>query len=367
VVAPLGSANETAADDVAGWAADQAGDAAADRAFDAAADAAKVTGQLTFAAEVARLGGQLGMPVRFVTWTTRPNLDFGALVAAVGEVAEQARPVAVIVQDGDAGRQLASLLAERLGTAAVLGCSDVKIGTTGDGTACDGAAAGQRRSPAITFVKPVYGGWLEQEISAAEGFVPVATLDLAGLEPSEAALEPAAAALSQTEVLRPAAEAFPRIRHLETVPPDARSVDLVHAKRIVAAGMGTANQALLASVHELAGLLEGSVGATRPVVDEGHLPKERLIGQTGRSVAPDLYVALGVSGSPHHVAGVRKADRVLSINRDSRAPIFQFSDMGYVADLESVLPMLVARIKEWRDAESGGVEPGGAERGPDGR
>ena len=107
-------------------------------------------------------------------------------------------------------------------------------------------------------------------------------------------------------------------------------------------------------MRELADLLEGSVGATRPMTDDGRLPKERLIGQTGRTVAPELYLALGISGSPHHVAGVRGADRVLSVNRDVRAPIFQFSDVGYVADLETVLPALVRRISEWRD------EPGSA-------
>ena len=140
------------------------------------------------------------------------------------------------------------------------------------------------------------------------------------------------------------------MQRLELLPPDAKSVDLVHARRIVAAGMGTTSGELLSAVHELAELLDGSVGATRPVVDEGRLPKERLIGQTGRSVTPDLYVALGLSGSPHHVAGVRKADTILAVNRDPRAPIFQFSDVGYVADLEQVLPALVTRIKEWRDA-----------------
>ena len=124
--------------------------------------------------------------------------------------------------------------------------------------------------------------------------------------------------------------------------------------------MGAAGADLLGTVRELADLLEGSVGATRPMVDEGHLPKERLIGQTGRTVAPDLYVALGISGSPHHVAGVRKAERVLSINRDVRAPIFQFSDVGYVAGLEEVLPALVAKIKAWRD-ETGAPGAGGGD------
>ena len=149
----------------------------------------------------------------------------------------------------------------------------------------------------------------------------------------------------------------PRVRHLETIPPDPRTVDLVHARRIVAAGSGSASDDLLAAVRELADLLEGSVGATRPVVDDGRLPKERLIGQTGRTVTPELYLALGISGSPHHVAGVQKADRILSINRDVRAPIFQFSDVGYVADLEAVLPALVQKIKEWRDAPGRPEEP----------
>ena len=122
----------------------------------------------------------------------------------------------------------------------------------------------------------------------------------------------------------------------------------------MAAGSGVAGEGLRDAVGDLADLLDGSVGATRPVTDEGHLPKERLIGQTGRSVTPELYLALGISGSPHHLAGVRSADRILSVNRDVRAPIFQFSDVGYVADLEEVLPALVARIKAWRD------EPGSA-------
>jgi electron transfer flavoprotein alpha subunit len=213
----------------------------------------------------------------------------------------------------------------------------------------------------LTFVKPVYGGWLEEEVILADGFVPVVTLDLAGMEfPESAAGE--AAALARAEVLSLPSDSVvgsnPRVRHLETIAPDARSVDLTHAKRIVAAGMGTASDNLLAAVHELADLLEGSVGATRPMVDEGRLPKERLIGQTGRTVTPDLYLALGISGSPHHMAGVRKADRVLSINRDTRAPIFQFSDVGYVADLEEVLPALVAKIEEWRDAPEPAKLPG---------
>jgi electron transfer flavoprotein alpha subunit len=308
----------------------------------AGGDAAATAARVALAAEAGRLAAALGAQTRFVTRPSDPDVDPGALAAAVVQAVGTMAPTAVLVQDGDSGRQLAPLVARALGTCAVLGCSDVWPAPEG-----------------LTFVKPVYGGWLEEEVRAVDGFVPVATLDLAGLEPPEAAAAQAAAALAGAETLPvdPGAgtgAAAPRVQTLETLPPDARSVDLVHAKRIVTAGMGTADEKLMAAVHELAELLEGSVGATRPVVDEGRLPKERLIGQTGRTVAPELYVALGVSGSPHHVAGVRNADRVLSINRDVRAPIFQFSDVGYVADLQEVLPSLIDKIKAWRDAPAGG-------------
>ena len=309
-------------------------------------DVAVRAARLALAAEAGRLAAALGAGARFLTWAAGPDIDFDLLGGVVADIAASAPPVAVLVQDGDAGRQLAPLVARRMGTCAVLGCSDVLV---------------DARTGALTFVKPAYGGWLEQDIVPAEDFVPVVTLDLAGVEPLEAA-ETAAraeAAVAGAEVIACPSGPVARVCHLETMAPDARSVDLIHARRIVAAGMGTANDRLLAAVHELAELLQGSVGATRPIVDEGRLPKERLIGQTGRTVTPDLYVALGVSGSPHHVAGVRKADRVLSINRDPRAPIFQFSDVGYVADLEAVLPALVAKIKEWRAGPAGGAPAGG--------
>ena len=232
------------------------------------------------------------------------------------------------------------MVAHRCGGGAVVGCSDVTVGESADDD-----PPGEQRGRTLSFGKPVYGGWLQREVRAADGAIPVVTLDLAGIETPA----PDAGALADPQPLDLKATGDPAVRHLETVPPDARSVDLVHARRIVAAGVGAAGDDLLTAVGELADLLQGSVGATRPVTDEGRLPKERLIGQTGRSVTPELYVALGVSGSPHHVAGVRSADRVLSVNRDVRAPIFQFSDVGYVADLEEVLPALVRRISEWRD------------------
>jgi electron transfer flavoprotein alpha subunit len=288
-------------------------------------------------AEGSRLAAHLGIAVKALTWNAGESGEpagVGAVAAVlVASVAAAAAPAAVLFVDSDLGRELAPLVAHRLGCGAVLGCSDMLGGESGG----------------LVFMKPVYGGWLEQETRVGDAAAVVVTLDLSGIEVAAPAGDQAPA-IDVLSVPATVAAGEPRVRRLELLPPDAKSVDLVHARRIVSAGMGAADEELLAAVTELADLLDGSVGATRPVVDEGRLPKERLIGQTGRTVTPDLYVALGISGSPHHIAGVRKADTILSVNRDPRAPIFQFSDVGYVADLREVLPALVTKIKEWRDA-----------------
>lgn len=292
----------------------------------------------TLLAEGARLAGRLGLEPCFRTWSCPEAPDTEQLARMLAEEARNCGAGLVLLADTDLGRELACLVALDLGAGAVLGCSDILPGKARSGVT--GA-----ESPRPVFVKPVYGGWLEQEIKSAPERAVVATLMLEAEEEVAAAAEPPV-----PEVIPVAASTEGRVSRLGLIPPDPRSVDLVHARRVVTAGLGAAADDLLENVRELAELLEGSLGATRPVVDEGWLPKERLIGQTGRTVAPELYLALGVSGSPHHVAGVTKAGRVLSINRDSRAPIFGFSDVGYVADLRAVLPLLVGKIKEWRDA-----------------
>jgi electron transfer flavoprotein alpha subunit len=137
-----------------------------------------------------------------------------------------------------------------------------------------------------------------------------------------------------------------KIKHIEYLPADFQTVDVTEAKTIVAAGMGTVTDDILPLVEELAALLEGAIGTTRPVVDGGKVPRERMIGQTGKVVSPDFYLALGISGASHHVGGIQEAGKIVSVNRDPQAPIFQSSDAGVVADLKEVLPKLIEKIKK---------------------
>ncbi len=305
-------------------------------------------GNVGLLAEGSRVAGVLGGIVRALSWEGGDPGWLEPVATALAGRLRGAESAIVLLADSDVGRQVAPMVAQRLGTSAVLGCSDMIV-----------------RGGEVVLVKPVYGGHLEREVAFTPGFVQVVTLRVASSPPA-AELAVASESAASVELVPvgegagplgvgPAADGTtgatgPPIRRLELVSPDFRTVDLVHARRIVSAGAGSVGGDLLVAVAELAELLEGSVGATRPVVDDGRLPKERLIGQTGKTVAPDLYLALGISGSPHHVAGVQGATTIISVNRDANAPIFQFSDTGYVGDLEIVLPALVRRIKEWRDA-----------------
>ncbi|WP_298273382.1 electron transfer flavoprotein subunit alpha/FixB family protein [Geobacter sp.] len=130
----------------------------------------------------------------------------------------------------------------------------------------------------------------------------------------------------------------------ERIPPDPQTVDLMEAEVIFSAGKGC-DQATFNQLAELCRLLNVSFGVTRPVYDLGWTGFERMVGQTGRTVTPRLYLALGISGSMHHVGGIKDSRRIVSINSDAKAPIFANSDEGFVADLKEVLPRLLDRAK----------------------
>lgn len=134
------------------------------------------------------------------------------------------------------------------------------------------------------------------------------------------------------------------VQVIDRIPPDPQTVDLTEAEVIFSAGKGC-NPTTFAQLKELCTLLNVSFGVTRPVYDMGWTGFERMVGQTGRTVTPRLYVALGISGSMHHVGGIKDSRRIVAINCDPKAPIFPNVDEGYVADLQELLPRLLDRVK----------------------
>jgi electron transfer flavoprotein alpha subunit len=128
------------------------------------------------------------------------------------------------------------------------------------------------------------------------------------------------------------------------IPPDPQTVDLTEAEVIFSAGKGC-DPATFDQLKELCKLLNVSFGVTRPVYDLGWTGFERMVGQTGRTVTPRLYIALGISGSMHHVGGIKDSRRIVAVNSDSKAPIFPNVDEGFVADLKELLPRLLKQVK----------------------
>jgi len=225
------------------------------------------------------------------------------------------------------GRELAPRLAALLETGLVSNC--VKIDLS--------------RPENPKFYRPVYGDQLYQEVVFQTDQPMLVTI-----HPDALNIAPAAEKRQvMTQVIEsnlPAGSI--KTRHLEFLPADFQTVDVAEAETIVSAGMGAATDELLPLVEELAALIEGAIGTTRPVVDGGKIPRERMIGQTGKVVSPDFYLALGISGATHHTGGIQESGKIVSINRDPQAPIFNTSDAGAAADLREVLPKLIERIKQ---------------------
>jgi electron transfer flavoprotein alpha subunit len=125
-----------------------------------------------------------------------------------------------------------------------------------------------------------------------------------------------------------------------------RSVDLSAAERIVAVGRGIKERENLRLVEELAAALHAELAASRPICDNGWLPMERQVGSSGQSVAPKLYIAVGISGAIQHLVGMKGSKTVVAINRDESAPIFEAADYGIVGDLFEVVPALIEEIRK---------------------
>jgi electron transfer flavoprotein alpha subunit len=152
--------------------------------------------------------------------------------------------------------------------------------------------------------------------------------------------EETARPLARREVV-PDLDAVPSLSGVsEYLPADPKSVDIRHARRIVAGGRGTGGPAGMALVARLGNRLEASLAASRVAVDLGWAPPERQVGQTGKRVRPDLYIACGISGASHHLAGMRDSRHIVAINPDPEAPIHEVAHLSLRSDLHALVPQI---------------------------
>jgi electron transfer flavoprotein alpha subunit len=138
----------------------------------------------------------------------------------------------------------------------------------------------------------------------------------------------------------------PRAKIVRTRRQPRRKTGLDHARVVVAGGRGLGSKEHFHRLHELAELLEGEVGATRPAIRLGWAPEERLLGQTGKSVKARLVITVGTSGALQYTTGIKGAETIIAVNRDPRAPIFGIADLGLVGDASVILPLLLEELRK---------------------
>jgi len=249
----------------------------------------------------------------------------GFVQALAAFVAAEA-PAHVIFPHTYQTRDFAPRLAARLDRALITDCVAVKP-----------------RAGGFAFTRPMFQGKVAADVTA-EGPAPHFVTFQIGAFRADAARKGSAPAAIRTV----AAAVDPAKIRQSPEPPfreAKQAVDLTQAERIVAVGRGIKAQEHIRIAQDLAAALGAELAASRPICDAGWLPMERQIGSSGQTVAPKLYLALGISGAIQHVVGMKGSRTIVAINKDADAPLFEVADYGIVGDLFEIVPAMIAALK----------------------
>jgi len=248
-------------------------------------------------------------------------------VLTLEKVAKQVMPQILILGQTSIGRDLAPRLAFRLETAASMDCIELAIDPD---------------SKLMLQTKPVYGG-NAQAIFTCESYPQIATVRAKAMSSLERDTSRQGEVITIEAGLDPSAI---RTKVLEKVTEEVEGIKLEDAAAVVSGGRGIGSAEGFKQLEELAKMLNGAVGATRPPCDNGWVPDGWQVGLTGKIVTPDLYIAVALSGSSQHIAGCSGSKNIIAINKDPEANIFKEAHFGVVGDWKKVIPAFTEKVKE---------------------
>jgi electron transfer flavoprotein alpha subunit len=253
------------------------------------------------------------------------NYATGAYTSVLNQLIREGSPALVLFADTAEGKDLAPRVAQRVGT-----------GLASDCTSMEGDSANY-----VNFLRPIYGGEVLAKVASVSARPIMATIRPKSFEavetPKSPAVSNAAVAIDPADLRAILKEA------LKTA---AARVDLQEASIVVSGGRGMKGKENFAILEELADLLGAAVGASRAAVEDGWIAHNLQVGQTGKIVAPTLYIACGISGAIQHLAGMQASKFIVAINKDPEANIFAVADFGIVGDLFEVVPLLTEECRK---------------------
>ncbi len=247
---------------------------------------------------------------------------------ALATVINDVKPEIVLVGATSIGRDLAPRVSSRVHTGLTADCTNLDIDSETNN---------------LLMTRPAFGGNL------------MATIICPNHRPQMSTVRPGVMVQSRRDETLTSemvdyniefTESDMNVQVLERVKEKAKKIRIEDANVLVSAGRGIGSKENMKSLYELSDMIKGEVSGTRAVVDNGWLDKERQVGQTGKTVRPDLYIAAGISGAIQHVSGMEDSNLIIAINKNPSAPIFEVADVGIVGDATKIIPEVIKELKQ---------------------
>lgn len=257
---------------------------------------------------------------------------------ALASVINQYKPEIVLVGATAIGRDLGPTVSARVATGLTADCTVLEIGDF----PLNPIPGQEQKHNQLLMTRPAFGGNTIATIACPDNRPQMATVRPGVMQK----IDPIPGARAVVEEYNPGFT--PNSRYVtikEVVKAVSDTVDIMDAKVLVSGGRGVGSPENFKILEELAEVLGGTVSCSRAVVDSGWKPKDLQVGQTGKTVRPQIYFAIGISGAIQHVAGMEESDIIVAINKDEDAPIFDVADYGVVGDLNKIVPQLTAALK----------------------